>query len=709
MAANVEWQTNIVDRTIEKIFALSDIHGDMHALIIALRDCAKVIKKKEGSTPTYPNKLDIETEQLLEYDLNILEHLYKDDLNYEWVCKNTHVVICGDILDGYRRTFANFRQGDVNSSCPSDTSGNTTGCISSEYPQIEVKIYRFINALNRQDNARHNNCRIHKILGNHEIWNMEGTSAVLDYIAPYTLSLGDGYFQGISRRAYFNYGNSGFDLIMEGGAGIFLKINNNIFVHGQLDHDASYAIYERFNINLNRPAFPLMKQLLKSLTIRSDVDPESGKYNETVSGRNYDRASLLNEKMNKYGNDQHKKCIEVKANLEKILRDVPSNSSVNINNIRVIVGHCPQSFPPTNALNSSFTGYELDGNIEVLSGNVRTGFKNTPDNFVFGIGMECHKDHLDEKYNGYEKYFKELQERIKLGHITRSDIANYTSNYTDSDNNPRYIYKVDVGVSRGFDTRHTLTPIKNTPKNHLEEKSTLGARVPQVLEIDKDDNIRIIRSTIKNMRIHQPRQVYETITAGNDNLNLENIYYNNGAPPKQVISSGQAPTISLLPSHPPPKQSLQIPPLEPNGQPSSRPKLVRMQSVYEPKEPPIAAAAANTQRPQLARTESVLHPVHTLNRLGDMDTTLPARRQVESIEQNIFYEQYAKRFNTTPEIFKEVYENITRQSPPRLNIREEIDAYIIANDKSIREYIDKRSYHMKYMKYKLKYLQLKNL
>ena len=67
------WQTNIYDPNITRIIALSDIHGDIHALIIALRDCAQVIKKKNGYTLTNSSELDLETEELLEMNLNINE------------------------------------------------------------------------------------------------------------------------------------------------------------------------------------------------------------------------------------------------------------------------------------------------------------------------------------------------------------------------------------------------------------------------------------------------------------------------------------------------------------------------------------------------------------------------------------------------------------------------------------------------------------
>ena len=57
------WNTNIYDPTITRIIALSDIHGDIHSLIIALRDCARVIRKKNGFNPL---ELDHEIEELLD-------------------------------------------------------------------------------------------------------------------------------------------------------------------------------------------------------------------------------------------------------------------------------------------------------------------------------------------------------------------------------------------------------------------------------------------------------------------------------------------------------------------------------------------------------------------------------------------------------------------------------------------------------------------
>jgi hypothetical protein len=68
-----------------------------------------------------------------------------------------------------------------------------------------------------------------------------------------------------------------------------------------------------------------------------------------------------------------------------------------------------------------------------------------------------------------------------------------------------YIYKVDVGASRGFDSFFlpTENDIKTLSKNELENKYLLS-RTPQILEII-NNKPKIIRSLINNTKIHQAR------------------------------------------------------------------------------------------------------------------------------------------------------------------------------------------------------------
>ena len=130
--------TVIVDPTITKIIGLSDIHADMHSFIISLRDCSKVIKKK--CFIFNPEELDQDMENLLEMDISNDDTGYANDLNYEWNCDNTHIVVCGDFLDGARWGKTSYQLTGKRTS-RTNCGQNHDECISSEYPQIEIKLF----------------------------------------------------------------------------------------------------------------------------------------------------------------------------------------------------------------------------------------------------------------------------------------------------------------------------------------------------------------------------------------------------------------------------------------------------------------------------------------------------------------------------------------------------------------------------------------
>ena len=462
------WTTNIYDPSITRIIAFSDIHSDIHALIIALRDCARVIRKKDCSNPI---KLDIETEKLLEMDLNVDNDKYIDDLNYEWCGDNTHIVICGDILDGYRVDYPKFKRiSSANSRCGVE-------CLEHEYDQIEIKIYRFINALNENSGYK-----FHKILGNHEIINLfdklpDIAPNYSTYIPDKTRDLGFYYYNGLSRTDYFKWNQEGGKIIFKDGVGIFLKINNNLFVHGRIEHTKTLDDYIEINneININ------MSDELNYKLVDNDG------FGSTLFDRYYN--NLNNLKIN-----QHDKCIKIKDNLKNF---IVKTEPYNINDFRIIIGHCVQSFTHYYGLtNSTFTKIIKDGNREILNDLVYTGHVNvdSKDNKIFGIAMECDKITLDNPQPFVNPYEDDVEIDNSL------------------DDNERFIYKVDIGTSRAFDD-------EKIPIDKRTEKLFYGSRVPQVLEIGK--HVQILRSTIKNTRIHQPRYKYESIVSKIPELNKD--------------------------------------------------------------------------------------------------------------------------------------------------------------------------------------------
>jgi hypothetical protein len=491
-------ETVIIDPSINRIIALSDIHSDIHAFIICLRDCAKVIRKvRNVNTRILPDvhKIDQDTEDMLELNLNDDEVLYKDNLNYEWIGGNTNIVICGDILDGGRSNATMLREGK-------NRCGNIN-CTNLEYDQVEIKLLKFINSINLLANK--SGGRIYKVLGNHDFANLSNLIMkdqrpfAASYIPTWTLNEPN-YYHGFERLAYFNAGKPGSELLLQGGAYLGLIINNNIFVHGQLDHKRNLQYYINKNNQINDPA----NNNLNPNNIWNELVDD----NDTSWGRRYDRnaSGINNNRL-----EQLKKCTQVRDFLQIFYTQIQAHKQHNefeAKDLRVIVGHCPQFMgnqltsdlqnQGIGTINSTFINKQVDGNIEILSGpTVRTGLQNL--DLLFGIGMECNKHNLDK----------------------------FPSQPVD-DNDQRYIYKVDVGSMRGFDfpvetisKRGRDYPEARMPVLDQNVKLELGSRTPQVLEIIGQNDIRIIRSTILNTRIHQPRPAWEAVLNGTVNkLNI---------------------------------------------------------------------------------------------------------------------------------------------------------------------------------------------
>ena len=462
------YKTEINDPTITRILVLSDIHADIHSFIIALRDCGEVIKKKPGYLRNFNQlRLDSDIEIMLKKNLNLDNEAltYKEDLNYEWIAENTYLVIAGDMIDGYRQI---------------ENSNNW----HENYRQLEIKLILFINKLNEM--AMKKNSRIIKILGNHELMNMtliEGSRINrAKYIFPRTLTTQD-YYKGKKRLDIFVPGNEGFDLLMKDGAGVLIKINNNIFVHGSLEKDQTFSYYDDINQILNNPSDPLLVRTINQYIGYDDIGINSMVWERKYGSiENVDVRIELDKKpvSNLFQDDYDKLafCFHVENDLKKLtgLRDV--------SHLRVIVGHCIQSESSIyNSRNTTFTNIITDNEkpfMEIIEPPSLTGDANPDKNFIFGITMECDKSNQ------------------MLDH---------------------YLYRVDVGSSRAFDNDDVIF----STNSKEQEKLNLLSRTPQLLEIKSTlnedgiykDNLRIIRSTIKNTRIHLSRPIYEMHTQTN--------------------------------------------------------------------------------------------------------------------------------------------------------------------------------------------------
>jgi hypothetical protein len=550
------YTTNIVDYTKE-IVALSDIHSDIHNFIIALRDCAKVIRKKKMNKEINQGILDQDMEDLLELDLNsgTNDTKYIPDLNYEWCCENKYIVIVGDIIDGYRGGFET--SDNINTFNGAYHIRRNATMLINQYPQVEIKILKFINALNKQSSTNY----IFKLLGNHELMNIFGSGN--NYAFPSDKFENKvPYYMGQHRNDIFLPGNIGCTLLFEGGCGILIKINNSIFVHGRLSHD-SIDYFDRINRFINDPKnhnnnkmqewvdtlyksskntsnrefldgsrddtpYLYLQRLLRSSKKYTDMKLKllnikrakeglpkfipTKRERETYQHRNnsgktselWDRihstdqtAKRLDYKLDNLTKNKDEFCADIIKDLIKF-KDV-DRINENVEQLRIIVGHCIQS----EATLGNTTNMTIDNTKMTETAITRTYTYSVPyigkadlsNNILFGITMEC--NHA----------------------------------------NDNRVYHVDIGSSRGFDDIGTNNEFKKgmSAKDLKEtERKHLGSRTPQVLMIQDfpessklKPTIKIVKSKMKNTRIHAPRIYYEKHIATNNitDLDKSNVSY----------------------------------------------------------------------------------------------------------------------------------------------------------------------------------------
>ena len=487
------FNTNIVNPNIEKVISLSDIHGDMQSFVIALRDLAEVIKKKENIQYNQ-SEYDADMEKILNVDLNnIDEDKYIKDLNYEWCGGNTHVVICGDIIDPQRYDNClkdNQLCNKLKDKAYEDCIKNRVHC--SWYPQIELKILMFINALNKQ--AKYYGGKIIKLLGNHELGNifMPDRYLLLGETYSFTKDRLDGtnYYKNIERVDIFKVGNPGFKLLIEGGIGLLVKINNTIFVHGDLLE--TYKYYDDVNKFLNN--IYEQKQSIwasKQFLIRLNVGESSLWSRKRGSAEDFGGLKGSNtrasQRIKKKLGESNRFCKELVDSFKKFMEDSNLPDNVDVDDLKLVIGHCTQN--NISIYNDNNVTYDTlissDNKKQVFGKSIYTGkpvFDRTDNRTkIFGITMECEKS-----------------------------------------NNLHRVYRVDIGMSRGFDL------YDNFPKTIEEENQFFYSKTPQILIVNKDGTVEIAKSKMSNTRIHLPRKDYEDFIITNkiDELQLNTKSHN---------------------------------------------------------------------------------------------------------------------------------------------------------------------------------------
>ena len=471
-----------------RIISLSDIHGDMDALIIALRDCAKVIEPVSGIPSIGNNTRDPELDRLLNLDLKELANMQDFDahseLNFRWIGGNTHVVLVGDIIDPIRKDGYGRLQ---TATLPGKRNANDL------YPQAEIKILKFLNKLDEIANS--DGGRVIKLIGNHELGNFKVNDFKGSYYGdlythdgkepmPYINQMG--VIDTLPRNVFFNLNQPGFHLFMERGSGIFLRINNILFMHGQLynstKREFNYIKCDEFNKELNK----------KPLTIKYDPNFREFMSAPQLWDREYGDDNKINDRITNPLNEKIF-CDRIVQDVTNFLGLHPIISSIPAEKFKIVIGHCPQLYSTyyTETNRTFITQNQLDEKTVELTQPASTFIANPDTNNVFGISMEC-----------------PAQSGISIN---------------DNSDQHHRIYKVDIGVSRGFDQNAAYKMVQNDQgikQLHL-------SRVPQVLEL-QGDNVRILRSTVKNTRVHQFRHGLEQQLANLQNpqdFTIQNMTY----------------------------------------------------------------------------------------------------------------------------------------------------------------------------------------
>lgn len=445
-----KFQTEIKAENGQNIYAIGDIHGDIRALIICLRDCCRVIRKKSGIEF---NQKEIDKNMIDLLNLDTVDPPYIHDLNYEWCGGNSIIVFTGDLIHGNRYNIPRI-----------------------EFPHEELKIFLLINSIHEQ--AIKQNGKLIKLLGNHEF--VEIFSNYLIYAQYVTANannkdlkyINNGKSEVIDRKSLFQIGNNGCDALSKNGIGILVKVNDFIFTHAGITtkENKIYRLRKNFtclNNYINKVFLSKSIDITNKIAILQVVDVLDNR--EIITDRGLSGRPKTPEEEN-----TTQKCIKLNKYFKEFYDVEPSD---DYKYLKLVVGHTPQ----------------FNGNDEIY----------------YLHGSESPEKILDNKKHGITIFKKPFSP--KRGLITTTlnfdtdidDIANYKHTISMDclvNDNPQ-LFVIDVGMSVAFD-------------NFIPSKyilSIIKSRLPQVLHIKYKDilthdfELEVIRSTLRNTLIHQTR------------------------------------------------------------------------------------------------------------------------------------------------------------------------------------------------------------
>ncbi len=487
-------------KNVDNLYVFSDVHSDLDALIIILRDCAKVISPNIGT--------DLMTyKSIAQIDISIEDGLYKEELGYHWSGGNSFVVIIGDILDNLRGCSIRYNlDNGIQKYSP-------TGCYrSGEYDNEEVKILRFLNIIQAQ--AILSNGNIIKLFGNHEYENLHTDYFADTMNSPNSIAK---LYRGLTRRQIFKHNSPYLNLLGNVDEvlpyGIIARVNDYIFVHGGLSDkidikknlkslgpiDSSdktdnmnkiiYYINNKFNNELNDKTklseFKLVSDQLNGILWTRENSNETIIHTDLITDRDIPKDGY---------NKNPKYCKKLHVILNSICRNYCKR-------LKLVVGHCPQYLSQLDSMTANVTyknTFKLsDGKTQIIqSSNVNS------------------LDINDHMHRG----LPEINTNVHIFGMT-ADCVNDLNKVEPSSFR---LYRVDVGISRAFDCTYFFDSIRyilDSSKRDIIKKNIIYyflSRSPSVLAIINNPvtnrvNTQIIRSSLKNMFLYQPRFLIDNL------------------------------------------------------------------------------------------------------------------------------------------------------------------------------------------------------
>lgn len=417
----------------ERVYAIGDIHGDLEAFMVLLEEVCQVCR---FDCPIRNNK-------------NIKTH---KDINFEWIGGKSFVVLVGDIID-------RKRVGSI------EKDGLLVGEIENE----EMILIDLINRITLE--AIKAGGRLIKLLGNHEVMNLYSS---FGYVSEQTLKEN----KGASCRTQKTKpgGEMAKKIIKNGTLGI-VKIGDWIFVHGGI--------------------LPALITAVKKSGVNDFINKANSLAKKMFLGTLSKSSKEIDEKLIKYyffDNDIQKLNVEDFDNAEEYTKKEIENLSKKrdsmLNERRLSLDNYGGIKVPISsmcsALRDAFNLLGYDGNqnlvvahtVQLERGLLRRS--KTDPGYVSGYVYKKLESSDDSRYvyvGPGEKYTKNLSSNDANNVFPHG--LNFECPYDSKNPQLGQLWRIDTGVSRGFDNNF----LKDDKIPKLLVEKILKSRRPSALEI----------------------------------------------------------------------------------------------------------------------------------------------------------------------------------------------------------------------------------